>query len=210
MKKIIIVGIALLATISTIAQAYNFKDFDKVVFNNINGSVDIELGKDFSIVINGLPTNSNLVRVEKTLENKLVITLQKGLSWEVTKNINLKIKITMPEISKIYNSSNADVVITNFIGRYLGIENNGNGNVELYGKGVDEMDIENNGNGDCKTKAIEAKKVNISKKGNGNVVIKTNENFEVKMSGNGDVVNFGNGKATINSQTGNGKVVYRG
>ncbi len=35
----------------------------------------------------------------------------------------------MPEISKLYNSSNADVIIKNFVGRYLGIEINGNGNV---------------------------------------------------------------------------------
>ena len=125
------------------------------------------------------------------------------------KDIRLIIKISMPEISKLSNNSNANISINNFTGRYFGVENNGNGNVEIEGNVVDLLDIENNGNGDCNAKQIEAKEVNITKVGNGDVIIKTNANFKTKLAGNGDIINYGNGKAILLKQSGNGKVVYR-
>lgn len=208
MKSLLLFLFILIAQFNALSQS-NYKNFDKIELNNINGSVDIQLGKAFSVDIKGLNNNDSSVTVKLENEYKLVISLKKGLGWEVMKNINLKIKITMPEISKLFNNSNADISISNFLGRYLGIENNGNGNVYVSGTIVDVLDIANNGNGDCKTKEIVAKKVNITKTGNGDVVIKTNNAFEVKMSGNGDVVNYGKGIANILKQSGNGKVIYR-
>jgi hypothetical protein len=209
MKKINTTVIALLITIFSIAQQYNFKNFDKLQLNSINGSVDIELGKDFKIDVQGLPKNDSLITIKILKENCLAITLKKGLSWDELKKINLKIKITMPEISKLYNNSNADVVVNNFNGRYFGIENNGNGNTTIRGKVVDELAIANNGNGNTNAKQIEAKKVSAIKNGNGDVLIKTNDNFEASLSGNGDIVNYGTGKAIILKQSGNGQVIYR-
>jgi hypothetical protein len=209
MKKTFILIVAFFTITISKAQSYNLKNFDKLEFNNINGSVDIELAKDFNIEIVGLPKNSDLITVKLLPENKLSITLKKGLSWDAMKDIRLIIKISMPEISKLSNNSNANISINNFIGRYFGVENNGNGNVEIEGNVVDLLDIENNGNGDCNAKQIEAKEVNITKVGNGDVIIKTNANFKTKLAGNGDVINYGNGKAIMLKQSGNGKVVYR-
>ena len=164
MKKINTTIIALCITIFSMAQQFNFKNFDKVQLNNINGSVDIEVGKEFNVEVKGLPKDNSLVTVEIIKENCLAITLKKGLSWDEVQKINLKIKITMPEISKLYNNSNADVVVNKFTGRYFGIENNGNGNTTIKGKNVDELEIANNGNGNTNAKQIEAKKVTATKK----------------------------------------------
>ena len=113
----------------------------------------------------------------------------------------------MPEISKLYNFSNADVSVQKFIGNYFGIENKGNGNVSVEGSVVEFIEIKNNGN--LETKNIISKKVDISKSGNGDINIRTDANFDVEMEGNGDIVNYGKGKAIINKQSGTGKVVYR-
>ena len=115
----------------------------------------------------------------------------------------------MPEISKLCNSSNADVSVINFVGKYLGIENNGNGNVSLIGSFVDIIEIKNNGNGNLETKNINSKKMDIFKTGNGDVSIKTDADFNVEMNGNGDIVNYGKGKAIIKKQSGSGKIVCR-
>ena len=209
MKKTFILIVAFFGITISQAQTYNLKNFDKLEFNNINGSVDIELAKDFNVEIVGLPKKSDLLTVKLLSESKLSITLKKGLSWDAMKDIRLIIKISMPEISKLSNNSNANISINNFTGRYFGVENNGNGNVEIEGNVVDLLDIENNGNGDCNAKQIEAKEVNITKVGNGDVIIKTNANFKTKLAGNGDIINYGNGKAILLKQSGNGKVVYR-
>lgn len=91
----------------------------------------------------------------------------------------------------------------------MGIENKGNGNVSIVGSIVDFLEINNNGNGNLETKNIISTKVEISKSGNGDVNIRTDSNFNVQMVGNGDMVNYGKGKAIIAKQSGTGKVVYR-
>jgi hypothetical protein len=210
MKKLLIITSLFVSLNATAQKVYNnFKDFDKVVLNNINGSVVIETGKEYKIEINGLPEDESIITIEETRENRLIIAMKKGLGWEYTKDLNLKIKITMPGISKLYNNGNGNVTITNLVTRYLGVENDGNGDIILKGTIIDLLEIENSGNGDVKAKQVEAKKVNATKQGNGNIEINTNTSFDAKLSGNGDIINYGNGKAIIIKQSGNGQVIYK-
>ena len=189
-------------------KTYNFKNFDKVQIENVNGEVEIELGKSYSITVSGKDNAQKQVQIIKSEDNLLVKLDSKFVSdWKSIKVI--KVKIVMPEISKLFNFSNADVSVKNFVGRYFGIENTGNGNVSVVGSVVDHIEIKNNGNGNLETKNIISKKVDISKSGNGDVNIRTDTDFNVEMNGNGDIVNYGKGKAIINKQIGTGKVVYR-
>lgn len=189
-------------------KTYEFKDFDKVQIENINGEVEIEIGKSFSITVTGKDNAQEHVKINKS-EDKLLVKLDSKFESDWKNRKVAKVKIVMPEISKLFNFSNADVSVLNFIGRYLGIENKGNGNLTIAGSLVDQIEIKNNGNGNVETKNIIAKKVDISKSGNGDVNIRTDNDFNVEMAGNGDIVNYGKGKAIINKQSGTGKVVYR-
>jgi len=196
-----------IATAQTNLREFNLKNFDKVQTENINGQIEIELGKPFGITIAGNEGSEKQIELNK-VEDKLIIKLDKKYSDDWKKIRSLTIKISIPEISKFLNNSNADVSIENFVGRYLGIENNGNGNIMLVGTHVDYIEIENYGNGNTDTKNINSKKVKISKTGNGNVSVKTENDFTIKMTGNGDIINYGTGKSVINKQSGNGKVLY--
>lgn len=189
-------------------KAYSFKDFDKVQIENINGVVEIVLGKSYAISVSGEDNAQEQVQITKSTD-KLLLKLNSKYTADWKNRKVVKIKIQMPEISKLFNFSNADVTVNNFIGRYIGLENKGNGNVTLAGTVVDFMEIQNDGNGNVNTQNINAKKVDISKTGNGDISIKTNAIFSVEMSGNGDIVNYGKGKAIIKKQSGNGNVVYR-
>ena len=189
-------------------KIYDFKDFDKVQIENINGEVEIEIGKSYSITVSGKDNAQEQVQLTKSEDKLLVNLVSKYVTdWKSRKLV--KVKIIMPEISKLFNFSNADVNVQKFIGRYFGIENKGNGNILVVGSVIDHIEIKNNGNGNLETKNIISKKVDISKSGNGDVNIKTDSNFNVEMAGNGDIVNYGKGKAIINKQSGTGKVVYR-
>ncbi len=187
---------------------YDFKDFDKVQIENINGAVEIELGKQFIIIISGNDNAQEQVKITKS-DNKLLVKLDNKFVIDWKKRKVVKVKIVMPEISKLFNFSNADVSVQNFAGSYFGVENKGNGNVSVAGSIVDFIEIKNNGNGNLETKNIVSKKVDISKSGNGDVNIRTDANFDVEMEGNGDIVNYGKWNAIINKQSGTGKVVYR-
>ena len=187
---------------------YDFKDFDKVQIENINGAVEIELGKQFNIIISCNDNAQEQVKITKS-DNKLLVKLDNKFVIDWKKRKVVKVKIVMPEISKLFNFSNADVSIQNFAGSYFGVENKGNGNISVAGSIVDFIEIKNNGNGNLETKNIVSKKVDISKSGNGDVNIRTDANFDVEMEGNGDIVNYGKWNAIINKQSGTGKVVYR-
>jgi hypothetical protein len=189
-------------------KTYDLKDFDKVQIENVNGEVEIKLGKSYSITVSGKDNAPEQVQITKS-EDKLLVKLDSKFVTDWKSRKVVKIKIVMPEISKLFNFSNADVSVQKFVGKYLGIENKGNGNVTIAGSVVDHIEISNNGNGNLETKNIISKKVDISKSGNGDVNIRTDNNFNVEMSGNGDIVNYGKGKAVLNKQSGTGKVVYR-
>ena len=211
-KSSILILVLLFASQTIKAQsntkAYDFKDFDKVQIENINGEVEIEIGKSFSITVSGKDNAQQQVLITKS-EDKLLVKLDSKFATDWKSRKVVKVKIVMPEISKLLNSSNADVRIQDFTGRYFGIENNGNGNVSVVGSVVDHIEINNNGNGNLETKNITSKKVDITKSGNGDVNIRTDTDFQVEMNGNGDIVNYGKGKAIIKKQSGTGKVVYR-
>jgi hypothetical protein len=189
-------------------KTYDFKDFDKVQIENLNGEVEIELGKSYSITVSGKDNAQEQVQLTKS-EDKLLVNLDSKFITDWKNRKAVKVKIIMPEISKLFNFSNADVSVKKFVGRYFGIENKGNGNVIVAGSVVDYIELNNNGNGNLETKNIISKKVDIAKSGNGDVNIRTDTDFNVEMNGNGDIVNYGKGKAIINKQSGTGKLVYR-
>ncbi|MDI9859375.1 GIN domain-containing protein [Flectobacillus roseus] len=198
-----------IATTQSDLKSYDFKDFDKVQIENVNGQVEIELGKSFRITVSGEGNAQEQIKITKS-GDRLLVKLDSKFETDWKKRKVTKVRIIMPEISKIYNFSNADVSVTNFIGRYVGVENRGNGNLSLAGSVIDYLQINNNGNGNIETKSIIAKKVDIYKSGNGDINIRTDNDFSVEMAGNGDIVNYGKGKAMLKKQSGTGKVVYRG
>jgi len=189
-------------------KTYDFKDFYKVQIESINGEVEIEIGKSYSISVSGKDNAQEQIQLNKS-EDKLLVKLHSKFVTDWKSRKVVKVKIIMPEISKLFNFSNADINVKNFVGSYFGIENKGNGNISVVGSVIDHLEIKNNGNGNIETKNIISKKADISKSGNGDVNIRTDNNFNVEMAGNGDIVIYGKGKAIINKQSGTGKVVYR-
>lgn len=183
--------------------------FDKIDVQGLHGKLVVETGKPFSISLKADANLDSLIRFEKLDEGRLRIALQipKPYTWLMESHI--RVRISMPEISVFTNQSNADVQIAGLTSRYLRIDNNGNGDVRLRGTVMDQLDLLNNGNGDVVTDELPSKKVTLKKSGNGNVTIRTNDNFRVRMTGNGDVVNKGSGRAIVESMSGNGRVVYR-
>ncbi|MCX6209201.1 MAG: hypothetical protein NTZ59_06750 [Bacteroidetes bacterium] len=59
MKKLLIITTLFTCLNAKAQKVYNdLKGFDNVELSNINGSADIQLGKDFSIKIDGLNKNA--------------------------------------------------------------------------------------------------------------------------------------------------------
>ena len=188
---------------------YDYKNFDKVYFENLDGKLTVQIGKTFSIQVT---IDDNLASIFSIVENKekseLIVSFKEN--WNNKKYIedtNLKINITMPEASVIKNIGNSDLSINNVIGRYFRIENTGNGNTKVSGS-VDAFEVEKLGNGNIDAEKLLTKKATVSNTGNGNVITNVSETITAKLSGNGDVINKGKAQFDNNSKKiGNGSLI---
>jgi uncharacterized membrane protein YphA (DoxX/SURF4 family) len=191
-----------------VTKTFDYNNFDKLELLDLAGNISVEIGKPFSVNINIDDNLAPLLAVKQNngeLQIKLDGNNNNRLYVEAT---NIKINITMPEASVIQHRSNSSLTVSGVAGRYFRMNNGGNGNVIIKGS-IDELDIVCRGNGSVRADDLLAKTIKIKKSGNGNVFIKTDNSFTANGSGNGDVVNRGNGVAAGNSNiSGNGTIKY--
>ncbi len=189
-----------------VTETLAFTNFDKLDLVDLDGTVEVEVGKPFSITVAiddnlkpllGVSAKDGVLTVELkgNRENKLYI--------EETK---IAIKITMPEISVLEHRGNSIVTVNGIMGRYFRIKNTGNGNALLNGA-IDELEVICRSNGTVRAEQLIAKTVNVKKSGNGTVYINTSNSFAANGNGNGNVINKGTGMANDGSGIiGNGEV----
>ncbi len=190
-----------------INKTFTYKDFDKIELQDLDGKVEIETGKPFSIA----------VAIDDNLENLLQLSTENGeLNIELKGNNNNKlyieetniyIKITMPELSAIKHKGNGNVYINNIAGNNFKVKNSGNGNMFLSGS-INELDINCTGNGTVNAEKLAAKSVTVKRSSNGNVIMNTDNTFSAISSGNGNIINKGKGIADGNSAAaGNSSII---
>ncbi|WP_028525401.1 GIN domain-containing protein [Runella limosa] len=222
MKKMLMIA-AILSTISFYVQAQrgplrgtgkvitktmSFRDFDKINFEDLDGNIEVEIGKPFSVKIDideNLEPLLYTSREEK--EHELTIGLKGNKNNKLyVEDTRIKVKITMPEASVIRHRGNSSLSVTGIIGRYFRLENEGNGNAILQGM-IDDLDIKKNGNGEVKAQRLVAKMAKVKSYGNGNVWVNSQISLTAHGTGNNSVMQFGPGKIDpISGIMGNGEV----
>lgn len=191
-----------------ISKTFDFRNFDKVHLEDLDGKIEIEIGKTFSVKIDIDENLEPLLHVSKEeKEDELMISLKGNTNNKLyVEDTRIKVKVTMPEASVIRHRGNSTLHITGIVGRYFRLENNGNGDASLQGT-IDDLDIKKDGNGDVNAKTLVAKKAKVKCYGNGNVDVHAQISLTAHGSGNGNVVQFGPGKIEpISGITGNGEV----
>ena len=193
----------------TITKTYDYKNFDKVYFEDLDGNIEVEIGKIWSITITIDDNLESLLQFKEIpSEHELKIQFKGNRKNRMyIEKTNTSIKVTLPEASVIKNAGNSDLVVKHILGRYFKLKNYGNGNTTLIGT-IDQLDIEKIGNGDVVSEALLSKKAKIKNIGNGNVVVNVSEEISGKLIGNGDIINKGKAKFSSNSaKIGNGKLI---
>lgn len=222
MKKFILAFIIVTASISAglaqrdplrgsgkiITRSFDYKDFDKLNFRDLNGKIEVETGKPFSITVD----------IDDNLESKLQVTAVAGtLMVELKGNKNnimyiedthIKIRITLPQISVLEHRGNSGMTVRGISGQIFRLINDGNGNVFVKGS-IEELDISNMGNGDIDAGNLETKAAKITKRGNGDVTVNVSTQLQVCASGNGDVINKGRADFQVSEKSGNGDLIKK-
>lgn len=193
----------------TVTKTYNYKNFDKVAFENLDGKIEVEIGKPWSISVT-IDDNLEklLIFTENPSENDLKIQFKGNRNNQMyIEDTNFKIKITMPDASSIKNTGNSNLIVKNVFGRYFRLENTGNGDSKISGI-IDVLAVDKTGNGDVNTENLIAKKADLKSTGNGDLIVNVTEQLSAKLTGNGDIINKGKAKFDSNSKkSGNGDLI---
>lgn len=195
----------------TVTKSYDLKDFNKIILNDFDGKIDVEIGKSYSISV---IIDDNLVQLLNVSENKSnqeIMLSSKGnynnkLYIEDTK---IRIKITLPNLISIAHRGNSGLNLINCKGENLKIDNSSNGSISVFGE-VTNLEIKNSGNGNIAAEKFIAKNAKINCNGNGNVKVNVSDSIIAKASGNCSVFNFGKAKFdSQSSKSGNARLINK-
>jgi hypothetical protein len=193
----------------TIAKTYNYKNFDKISFENLDGNIEVEVGKEFSILVTIDDNLDKLLSLSPDSSEKTLTISLKGNrnNTMYIKNTKINIKITMPEAYAIQNTGNSDLEVRNIFGNYFKLENTGNGDSKISGT-IEVLEVNKTGNGDVNTTQLITKKAILKSTGNGDLIVNVSEELSAKLTGNGDIINKGKAKFDANSKKmGNGDLI---
>jgi Putative auto-transporter adhesin, head GIN domain len=192
-----------------ITKSVDLKDFDKLELKDLNGKIEVQVGKPFSITVS----------IDDNLMDLLEIKNENGLlrmNFKSNKNnrryiekTNIKIQINMPVLTEINHNGNSDLLVTGINGGDLKLSNLDNGNSKLKGN-INFLEIAKKGNGNINAYELITKIAEINTKGNGELFINVNERLEVIASGNGNVTNKGKaGFGGNSSASGNASLIKK-
>jgi hypothetical protein len=192
-----------------VKETRNVRGFTRVNYG-ISGTLKINIGPDFSVVLEG--TKSDLEEVETEVsDGKLVI---KQDSWGFNFNEKVNVYITMPALTGlgVSGSGKAEVLDAIKDADDLSLSVSGSGKIQTAGLEVDNLkcnisgsgniligapgsadkgDISISGSGSYSGEAFEIDHLEISVSGSGNCLCKVGDSLDAGISGSGNVTYIG-------------------
>ena len=200
MKKFILLLSVLVSSLSTFAQlrgsgktvtkTYDYQNFNKVNFDDLDGKIEIEVGKPYSISIT---IDDNLLEILTVIEHsgnkQLTIALKGNRNNKMyIEDTKISMKITLPFLLEVSNNGNSELIVTNINNKNFKTDNPVNGSTTLSGI-VDYLEVNCRGNGNLNAEKLLAKTAKIIGRGNGNAKINAKTIIESNQSGNGNIEN---------------------
>ena len=190
---------------TTTRETRNVKGFNRVGFG-ISGNLNIKIGPEFSVVIEG-----NINDIEKVVtelsDERLII---KQESWRFNLKEKVNIHITMPEVEglSVSGSGKAEILDAVRDADGLDLSVSGSGRIVTAEMVVDELDCNISGSGDIligsggsadrgeisisgsggyRGEDFEIDHLEISVSGSGNCYCKVGDSLKARISGSGNV-----------------------
>jgi len=217
-KLILAITFALLTTFATaqlkgsgrtMIKSYDYTNFDKVYFDDLDGKLEIEIGKPYSISVT---IDDNLLPLLAFEKNEKANELKVYFKGNTNNNLyiedtHLKIKITTPTALAVRHNGNSGLIVKGITGSAFEFENKGNASTNLIGT-VTNLQIKNSGNGNVYADTLTASNATIKCTGNGNVDANVSEQISARASGNCSIRNKGKALFDSNSsKNGNARLI---
>ena len=113
-----------------VTKTFAFQDFDKLQLNDLDGSVEVEVGKPHSIKISIDDNLEPLLTVSETNKTLTVALNKNENNRRYVENSNIKITISVPALNGVVHNGNSDAFITGLKNSNFSAKSTGNGNLE--------------------------------------------------------------------------------
>ena len=109
----------------TITKTYDYQNFDKLNFQDLDGTILVEIGKTWHVEVTIDDNLLPLLTFEEDKNEFLLKIFFKGNqnNKKYIEDTNIEIKITMPESSVIKHDGNSELIVSGIVGRYFRLEN---------------------------------------------------------------------------------------
>jgi hypothetical protein len=149
-------------------KTFVYTNFNKVNLRDLDGNVEIEVGKPFAIEV-AIDDNVEALLNVSVDDNTLDISLKGNRNNRMyIEKTNIKIKIAVPSLVYVLHNGNNGLTINGITGDYFRIKCVDNGSAILSGS-VDKLDIVCTGNGTVNAKKLLANNIETTRRGNGNI-----------------------------------------
>jgi hypothetical protein len=192
-----------------ISKVFDYTGFDRISLQDLDGTIEIEAGKAFSISIDIDDNLESLLQVSNS-DSKLSVSLAGNRNNRMyIEDTHIKVKITLPQLTALEHEGNTGLTVSGLTGKYFRLRNGGNGTAQLNGS-IEELEIKNTGNGNVKAKGLQAQQVTVNCRGNGNVVVNAAISITANAQGNSSVINTGKANFSAGSSaSGNAGLVKK-
>jgi Putative auto-transporter adhesin, head GIN domain len=171
-------------------KVFDYTGFNRISLQDLDGKIEIEAGKSFSISIDIDDNLESLLQVSNS-DGKLNVSLAGNRNnRKYIEDTHIKVTITLPQLSALEHDGNTGLTVSGLTGKYFRLRNGGNGTAQLNGS-IEELEIKNTGNGNVKAKDLLAQRVTVNCRGNGNVVVNAAAGLTANAQGNSSVINTG-------------------
>ena len=223
MRKSVMFLILVLLLASTASAGGVFSSlFGKV----LNGSGDLETVKidvgsfskvkssgPFDIYVKVGPSQS----VELTIDDNLVDlvefevrgkTLKISTEGSFRTRKDVRIDITVPEITSLSLTGSGDIVVSGLKGEFFEFSLAGSGDMTAEGE-VEVLEVSLSGSGDIDTRDLMANEVEVELSGSGDIKVYARESFDGSVSGSGDIAFYGDPEQVDRRVSGSGSIKRR-
>ncbi len=170
-----------------VQKIFSLTGFDAIEFLDMDGVMEVEAGKPFSIIASIDDNLLPLLEV-RVAGKRLLVKLKGNFSNRLyVEETNIHIKISLPQVLSVFHRSNGNLAVSGIQGNTFKIKNTGNGNTNLKGS-IDELEIICRGNGTVNARDMKVKTLQVRRSGNGNVYAKADKIIQSESNGNGEFI----------------------
>jgi len=183
-----LMGVAI-AQAGDVTENRDLSAFEKIIIKDTGVSIDVEVGKDYSVTLEGAEKWTARITTE-VKGDALVIGRREQKKKSINFNSDNRIMITMPKFTGLEVKGAVDAEISGIDSDRVAFNISGAGNMEVDGR-CENLVVDLNGAGNFEGRGLKCKDVEVDISGAGNAEVFATDSVDLEISGFGNIDVYG-------------------